>query len=71
MNKLLLVTAIFTMGSLAPVTLATASATNTVVAAQPAEKPAEQPEEELQLPEPMRIPQADCDMVVPKCDSMY
>jgi hypothetical protein len=71
MNKLVFVVAIFTTASLAPVTLVAAPTINTVVATTPADKPADKPAEDLQFPEPMPIPQSDCDMVVPKCDSVY
>lgn len=69
MNKLLLVSAIFTIGSLAPVTLAAAPAMNTELATPEPEKADEQPWDEFEFPEPIPEPQSDCALVVPKCDS--
>lgn len=71
MNKLLLVSAILTIGSLAPVTFAAAPAMNTELATPEPEKADEQPKEEFQFPDPIPEPQVDCELVVPKCDSVY
>lgn len=68
MNKLLLVSAIFTIGLLSPVTLA--AATDTELATPEAEKADKQPWDEFEFPEPIPEPQSDCEMVVPKCDSV-
>ncbi len=71
MNKLLLVSAILTVGLLSSVTLAAAPAMNTELATHEPEKADEQPWDEFEFPEPIPAPQVDCELVVPKCDSMY
>ncbi len=70
MNKLLLASAIFTVGLLSPVTLVAAPGINTELATHEPEKADKQPWDEFEFPEPIPEPQVDCELVVPKCDSV-